>query len=331
MSLKRKLASFVGGTFVPELFKFISKGPKIVFYHGVSDEMIQDSMIQANQMCFEEFKKQIDFLQKEYVIISIEEFAKRLENESFIGNEVVITFDDGYRNNLTIVGPYLKEKNIPFTVFVCPELSSNELRVPTYYIRLAIFGSNMKNLRVNSIGRSFSINNDKQKKLVHDELISIIKSCPREDVLKIVDDILKLFSKDEMISLNNKFATEALLSDKEIVELAQNYPCTIASHSLDHTILHSNQKEEDVLFQLGTSREKVKELVGFCDFFAFPNGNISSVSEYSVFEAGKIYKLGFAVNGKKVRYTDRKGYISRIGVADDFRLFKLQMLLLSGF
>jgi len=37
-------------------------------------------------------------------------------------NEIVLTFDDGLRNNFTVVYPLLRELQAPATFFVCPEL-----------------------------------------------------------------------------------------------------------------------------------------------------------------------------------------------------------------
>ena len=47
----------------------------------------------------------------------------RMTNCSFpLTHEIVLTFDDGLRNNLTVVYPILRELQLPATIFVCPAL-----------------------------------------------------------------------------------------------------------------------------------------------------------------------------------------------------------------
>ena len=41
--------------------------------------------------------------------------------------KIVITFDDGYKDNYDFVFPYLSEKKIPFTLFVCNGLINNSI------------------------------------------------------------------------------------------------------------------------------------------------------------------------------------------------------------
>lgn len=330
MSFKKKLAILAGKTFVPELFHSINKKAKIVFYHGVVDYEIKNKIIQANQMSFSDFKKQIDFFEKKFNIISIDEFADKFENKELEGNELVITFDDGYQNNLTVVAPYLKRKNIPFTVFICPELSFKNLRVPTYYVRLAVYSGIKEKLYLKSIDKAYKILSLDDQNNANKDLIDIIKKSSKTKVDQILDDIKSNFSEEELLKLNLEFKSEQLLGKSEILQLANEYDCTIASHCNDHTILHSNQPNEIVESQLLESKKEIEALLGECKYFAFPNGNLSSVSDYSIKKTSEIYRMGFAVNGKNVAYDDHRGYVSRFSLAPDFNAFKMQVLVLSN-
>ena len=74
---------------------------------------------------FTEFKKQISYLKKSgYSIVSLETIEKFIKNEIVITNpSVVITIDDGYKDNLDIVN-YLEENKIPATLFILSNGSS---------------------------------------------------------------------------------------------------------------------------------------------------------------------------------------------------------------
>lgn len=91
------------------------KGIRILMYHSIGYGVHDDpsGLFTVNP---ERFKSQIDFLctQEDIEFLSLCDNFRR--NDSKLG--IVLTFDDGYKDNLITVAPYLTERNIPFTVFV---------------------------------------------------------------------------------------------------------------------------------------------------------------------------------------------------------------------
>lgn len=53
-----------------------------------------------------------------HTVISLHELTERLRTEIPLKGEVVITFDDGYKDNLTEALPVLRQFNFPATIFV---------------------------------------------------------------------------------------------------------------------------------------------------------------------------------------------------------------------
>lgn len=65
------------------------------------------------------FEKHLDFLQKKYNIVSLDEFLEaRRANRPLPPYSVVLTFDDGKRNFLTVIAPQLIKRNLPATAFL---------------------------------------------------------------------------------------------------------------------------------------------------------------------------------------------------------------------
>lgn len=65
------------------------------------------------------FGRQLDFLQKNYNVISLQEYLDaRQHNRPLSPYSVVLTFDDGKRNFLTVIAPCLNKLNMPATTFV---------------------------------------------------------------------------------------------------------------------------------------------------------------------------------------------------------------------
>jgi peptidoglycan/xylan/chitin deacetylase (PgdA/CDA1 family) len=84
----------------------------VLFYHCVSPKVTNSWTVQPDI-----FQKQIDWLQRNFELISLEETQNRMAN----GNSspaLAITFDDGYAENQERAIPILLERKIPFTYFV---------------------------------------------------------------------------------------------------------------------------------------------------------------------------------------------------------------------
>lgn len=84
----------------------------VLYYHRVADEHPNDWSISEK-----DFEKQIDWMQKNFDLISLEEAQRRIRTGSSRPS-VSITFDDGYAENCGFALPMLIERNIPVTYFV---------------------------------------------------------------------------------------------------------------------------------------------------------------------------------------------------------------------
>jgi len=90
----------------------------ILMYHSVSDTPNYFSAVTP-----EVFAEQMAYLaHKGYPVISLTELVRRLKAKEQLGGSVVITFDDGYKDNHDIAFPVLKKHNFPATIFVTTDL-----------------------------------------------------------------------------------------------------------------------------------------------------------------------------------------------------------------
>lgn len=329
MSIKKDVASLVGKTPLWRLFEIRQRMPRILFYHGVINDSYVDKRIQANQILLSDFEKQIRFLKREFVIISLDDFYQRfVEGDTFSGKEVVLTFDDGYKNNLTVAYPFLESLGVPFTVFVCSDLVEIEGYVPTYYIRSAILHGGIKEIDVHHLKRRYALSSDLERIKVMGELIDYIKTQSEENVNCVIADVESNLKEGRRKEINGLFGSEQIMSWAD-VERLNALGVTIGSHSQNHAILHSNQSDSLVSNQLIASKKMIVNHIGHCNYFAFPNGDRKSVSDYSINQARLYYKMSFAVNGSAVRRSDDIAYISRISASFDLNSLKVQLSMLS--
>lgn len=91
------------------------RGLIILTYHSISNEIEPDVTVTPG-----EFEKQIRYIiGKDYNVISLEEAVQYLQTDfEKASGSIVITFDDGYRDNYHNAYPLLRKYHIPATIFL---------------------------------------------------------------------------------------------------------------------------------------------------------------------------------------------------------------------
>ncbi|GGZ93631.1 polysaccharide deacetylase family protein [Algibacter mikhailovii] len=305
------------------LLKKTNKTPRVIFWHGVDNN--PDPLIEAESIDKKAFIKQLNYLEKNYSIIGIDDFHLRYKNNKFIGDEILLTFDDGYRNNLTVLAPILKERNIPYTVFISTKNISEGKLFPTSILRLVIYGSSITNVSIPFLNINLSINkSDDEKKKTYAIINEFIKESSLKDVEIICSQLINNIPENEWDMLVNKYNSVKPLTWDEIREI-QKTGCTIGSHCIDHICCHDNQNKEEVKNQIVESKKTIeKELQIDCNYFAFPNGDYTDYAKECVRDAG--YKMGFSTKRVRFNYQDNEQLaIPRFSMPFNFDTFKITL------
>ena len=93
----------------------------ILMYHSISDRKDYFSAVLP-----EIFNKQMAYLAaKKREVIPLAELVRRARAHEPLGGSVVLTFDDGYRDNYMTVFPLLKQYNFPATIFITTDFIGN--------------------------------------------------------------------------------------------------------------------------------------------------------------------------------------------------------------
>jgi peptidoglycan/xylan/chitin deacetylase (PgdA/CDA1 family) len=95
--------------------RFTSPTALALLYHRVT-ELPRDPQL----LCVspEHFGQHLDVLATEFQPLGLPEFIERLRCGRLPSRAVVVTFDDGYEDNLSSAGPILDKYGVPATVFV---------------------------------------------------------------------------------------------------------------------------------------------------------------------------------------------------------------------
>jgi len=85
----------------------------ILMYHSIGDNTVYFTVKT------EAFSEQMDYLAKNgYNVVTLNSLVEALKTESMPPKTVVLTFDDGYRDNFSNAYPILKKHGFPATIFL---------------------------------------------------------------------------------------------------------------------------------------------------------------------------------------------------------------------
>jgi peptidoglycan/xylan/chitin deacetylase (PgdA/CDA1 family) len=135
MRLKRALASAAhrGGLLPAAGALFGRRRLTVLAYHRVADPGAPgfDAYRRNVSATPEGFREQMDYAAEHFHPVSLEQVAAALDGGPRLpARPLLVTFDDGYRDNLTAALPVLRERGIPMTVFLATGFVGGERPFP---------------------------------------------------------------------------------------------------------------------------------------------------------------------------------------------------------
>lgn len=294
------------------------KSPIVLFWHDVSHHASQE--VEGESFPTKLFERQIKYLVRHYEVISMDEYHKRYKEHSFSNREIVITFDDGYHNNLLVAAPILKKYNLPFTVFISANNVETRRRFYVSIPRLVIIGAKLEEVNIPQMSYRKTLHTDKERIQCANEIEYKIKYFPHDKAVSISKHLISLIGRNRFDDLCRQYPNGELLSWEDIKKLANDYNCTIGSHCLDHCVCHCNQHHDLVSHQIIDSKALIEKRTGLkCNYFAYPNGDHTPFSD-SIVE--KNYKLGFTTERIPAYTNTNLASVGRIAVQRSYYIFK---------
>ena len=101
-------------------------GAPVLMYHGV-EASCPKGWPPSLVMPTEKFAEQLRYLKEQgYTLVSVEQLAHRLEAGLSVDKYVALSFDDGYKDNVTVVLPLLQKYDAKASFFVVNRLMGKE-------------------------------------------------------------------------------------------------------------------------------------------------------------------------------------------------------------
>lgn len=306
--------------------------PVILCYHGVvPDEVAEDPQRDGNLVGNSEFSEQMGFIARTMTPICLSDLDGWLSGASILPkNPVLVTLDDGYRNNLHYAAPVLLKYGIPAVIFpTVGYIGTDRLLWPTeVYRSILLWPSSMVPLPDGS-ALAVPPNDVHKRRALAEWTREFCKTLSEESANAY---LLHLRESNFPALTPNEIEMFSFLSWEETCRLHQ-LGFMIGSHTMDHSIL-TRVSAEHRRHELHESRQQLeRHLNTSCICIAYPNGSPTDYSPQilsDVAQAG--YKLGFTINaGACTRNTDpltlsricipgklsRLGYQSRISGLHD--------------
>jgi peptidoglycan/xylan/chitin deacetylase (PgdA/CDA1 family) len=269
-------------------------GIRVFYYHGVVERK-KDPLLERNFVLISEFRAHLRFLRK-FRVLGLGQLRAELSNsQSPFLPGAVITFDDGYANNL-VAAELTDVERLPWSLFISTGgIGSGKTLWPEELALLLLRG---EAVTLEAFDRKWHLTDRDERVRAFRWIQPAMKLLPARLRRNLMDNIRSQFPKAELSRLLSDFPSMCMLSWEQTAHLAAN-GVEIASHGVDHEIHHTTQDPATRYHELTMSKtELAGRLDRQCDFFAFPNGDFVTSSAKEVAQAG--YTLGFTTQADVV-------------------------------
>lgn len=257
----------------------------VLCYHRI-EELDHDPQLLA--VSPENFEAHLKVIKKFFTPISVDELFKQLTNKQIINNSVVITFDDGYADNLHKALPLLKKYNIPACIFAT---STSDSHREFYWDALQeLYLSNFPGWNVTLPAYS-----PKQEKYL--QTCQDITYQPPNARNQKLEKVLKYGFEKTKPRENYRHLTSS-----ELAQISHEALITIGAHTENHASLPACSEEEQVR-EICQNTSSLKKIVGKeINTLAYPYGHFSNQVIKSTQKANLSY--AFSLESKTVtRFT----------------------------
>lgn len=241
----------------------------ILRYHSISENRDQNFRYVTPSIAVSPavFENHIAFLSRNYRIISLDEVVAWITGTISLPPEsVVITFDDGYRDNYRYAYPILKKYGATATFYVVTDAIGNAHPLWTSELRNLIHRASRRHLVLSGIGsQHFDLSDEAAKEQTIQTIGRIMRSYDKKASEQILQEM-----REELTGEKNGFLHEVMLNWNELREMKRGGMC-IGSHTMSHPLLTEIPTEEAAIEIVGSKAKIEEELDAPVVHLSYPN------------------------------------------------------------
>jgi peptidoglycan/xylan/chitin deacetylase (PgdA/CDA1 family) len=198
-------------------------------------------------------------------VVPLEDALRALEEgRPLPPRAVALTFDDGYRDNLTLAVPVLQRFAMPATIYLVPGFLSGQEQAWWERLGWAVGCARSSHLQFG--GRSHPLTDANARVAAIRAVETAVKSVTHAERCRLIEQVV------EDLRPSGEFGAEDLFLDWESARKLVDGGMSIGSHTLGHAIL-AREDAADQRADLSTSRRLLQEGLGVeVNTLAYPNG-----------------------------------------------------------
>jgi len=279
------------GHTIPPLFigPLTGRDPAVLLYHGVPNHSPQPH--NAYNFTAADFEKQVAYLKKHFTFIHPHDIFKT--RPPSLRKELLLTFDDGFRNNAVLAAPILRKYNVPALFFVCGRHCERGRYL--WFTHLQALRYHFKDAGFSFRGEYFDMSPEQRERSI-DRLHKLLLSL-RPHPHAMYDAIEReLPNMQSFIAPQDMDDWYSGMTAEQLAELASDPLFSIQAHTTDHPQLPSCDKEEAAR-QLQENKQFIERICGtVVTDISYPSGDYG-VREIEICKASG-FETGYAVTPK---------------------------------
>ena len=278
--------------------QYASAGVLILAYHRVTPSAVGDRFgVRVN---VGKFKNQMRYLHRYFDVISMSDYMRsRHHLEKRHKPQVIVTFDDGYYDNLNYAAPILKECHIPAIVYVAADYIDG--KQPFWWDEVA--------MAVDEETKKHGIDDNTQcaEKIAIQLLAQRIGCSTCDDIYGLCHHFRIMNAKDrdeQLVRLNDGKRVVACEEDRPLtwseVKQLLKYGIEVGSHGCSHCTF-SELRDQELKREFEESKERIEGSLG------------RSITHFSYPFDERVYRLG-QQSSRSCAYAKEAGYESAVTV-----------------
>jgi len=288
------------------VFRLRKRALTILMYHGIAPQ--PPAVPDWCQVPVQEFAAQMAYVSSAYNVLPLRDIVDRLEHRAALPDHAAaVTFDDAFQSFEATALPVLERHGLPATVFVVTSLADSG--EPPWPERLyhAIVHTGETSLSLD--GRTWDLSTNEARGVAYPEIVAALRGMEAEKKTAVLATLVSGLGVDR--DRSGGAPAGATMRWEDIERLAGKEAIHFGAHTHTHEDLPVCSPERQRV-EIETSRERLREHVGYADLFAYPNGEYTAFTKSLVREAGfrAAVTTKHALNGRGADLYE----LSRVGI-----------------
>ncbi|MGA2121755.1 MAG: polysaccharide deacetylase family protein [Methanoregula sp.] len=275
----------------------------VLLYHRINEFRPDPQLICTSPAHFEQHLK---IIQEYYHPISLAQLGEGIQNKDLPRNSVVITFDDGFADNLWNAAPLLEKFGIPATIFVTSGFIDQPAEMISDVLEHILLGMDtpLKTLEIQVNDKMIRWNLDDPsprpatwnvqsgsdpnlRQRCYREIHRLMRSLQPEERQNILSQLFVWANCTE------KYRPERrIMNSEELRNISRSGLIEIGAHTISHPML-AKQSSSLQQQEISGSREQLEKILGHrVTSFAYPYGGSDAVDARTI---GYVKAAGFRI------------------------------------